>query len=129
MAQFLLPLCNAHGGPTWGQFHLSYLPLINFFPHVRKEISGHPGGLTNHPYVRKSTRDTPLPASHFWATCDHLRSDASQLLAGDSQNSLCPLSSRMVSLPLLRESATYAENGESVPVGGFPMSIITYSMV
>jgi len=62
MAQFLLPLCNAHGGPTWGQFHLSYLPLIGFFPHVRKEISGHPGGLTNHPYVRKSTRDTPLLA-------------------------------------------------------------------
>jgi len=60
MAQFLLPLCNAHGGPTWGQFHLSYLPLIKFFPHVRKEISGHPGGLTNHPYVRKSTCDTPL---------------------------------------------------------------------
>ena len=53
MAQFLLPLCDAHGGPTWGQFRLSYLPLIKFFPHVRKEISGHPGGLTNHPYVRK----------------------------------------------------------------------------
>jgi len=34
------------------------------------------------------------------------------------------LSSLMVSLPLLHESATYAENGESVPVGGFPMSII-----
>jgi hypothetical protein len=45
---------------AWGQFRLSYFPLINFFPHVGKEISGHSGGLTNHPYVRKSTRDTPL---------------------------------------------------------------------
>ena len=35
----------------------------------------------------------------------------------------------MVFLPLLRESATYTEKGESVPVGGFPMSIITYSIV
>jgi hypothetical protein len=33
----------------------------------------------------------------------------------------------MVFLPLLRESATYTENGESVPasVGGLPMSICT----
>ena len=28
-----------------------------------------------------------------------------------------------VSSPALRESATYTENGESVPVGSFPMSI------
>lgn len=32
-------------------------------------------------------------------------------------------------LPLLRESARYMENGESVPVGGLPMLIITYSIV
>jgi len=52
---------------AWGQFRLSYLPLINFFPHVGKEISGHSGGLTNHPYVRKSTRDTPL-GQILWPT-------------------------------------------------------------
>jgi len=38
-------------------------PLSIFFPHVGKEISGHTGGLTNHPYVGKSTRDTPLAPS------------------------------------------------------------------
>ena len=38
------------------------------------------------------------------------------------------LSSLIVFLPLLHESAMYTENADSDPVGGFLMSIITYSI-
>ena len=48
------------GGPTWGQFHLSYL-LLSIFSHMsEKKLVAIPIGLTNHPYVRKSTCDTLL---------------------------------------------------------------------
>jgi len=46
--------------PTNVILSLSYL----YFSHQsEKKIVGTCGGLTNHPYVRKSTRDTPLDAA------------------------------------------------------------------
>ena len=39
------------------------------------------------------------------------------------------LKSLIVPLPRLLESATYVPNGDNFPVGGFPVSIMTYSIV
>ena len=51
-----------------GQLGVNFVYLIfplSIFSHTsEKKLVAIPGGLTNHPYVRKSTRDTPLALSN-----------------------------------------------------------------
>jgi len=54
-----------HFGTWWANICNLITILSIFFPWVRKKLVGEWGRLPNHPYVRKSTHDTPLMRSIF----------------------------------------------------------------